>query len=116
MKIVLDGTEYQVLTDNNDTVADIVAAAPLRMRMVRYDGHEYYDTLPFTPRVSSPQTSRLLAGHIYYWAGGNSFVINFKDYDIAPYKSVHVGEFQDAATIADILRDAPDKISITIEK
>ena len=115
MKIQINGTDYVVQTEDNETVADIVAHLPLSMELVRYAGHEYYATLPFTPRESAAQTSKLGVGHVYYWGGGNAFVINFAEYDIAPYHSVHIGRIVDAGA-ADVLKNASGKVTVTVIK
>lgn len=115
MKIQINGTEYVVQTDDNETVADIVANAPVALELSRYAGHEYTATLPFAPRDSATHTSRLMSGHVYWWAMGNSFVINFADYDIAPYKNVHIGHITDTSVV-DLLQNAGGTISIRIIK
>jgi len=115
MKIQINGTDYIVQTDDNETVSDIIANAPVSLDLVRYANHEYTSTLSFTPRDSSTHTSHLLPGHVYWWGMGNAFVINFADSDIAPYKSVHIGQIADTAVI-DVLQTADDKISIKIIK
>ena len=115
MKIQINNTDYTVTTDNNKTTSDIIANMPFDLNVSLYDNHEYYATLPFTPRTDGNQTSHLLAGHIYYWAGGNSFVINFADFDISPYSSVHIGEIVDKSAI-DAMRNIGDKIDIKVIK
>ena len=115
MKIQINDKIYNVQTEDNDTVADIVAALPLTMDFTRYAGHEYFSDLTFRPRAGGVQTSELMAGHLYYWGGGNAFVINFADYDIAPYHSVHLGRILDADAV-EVLRNAPDKVSIKVLK
>jgi hypothetical protein len=52
--------------------------------------------LILTPAEASQTTTKLKAGHLYYWPGGNAFVVNFKDFDTFPYKEVHVGKITDA--------------------
>ena len=115
MKIQINGTEYLVQTDDNETVGDIMANAPVVLDLSRYAGHEYTAALPFSPRDSGTHTSHLLPGHVYWWGMGNSFVINFADYDIAPYKNVHIGRITDA-TVTDVLQNAGDTISIKVIK
>ena len=115
MKIQIDGSDYIVQTEDNETVADIVAQLPLSLELVRYAGHEYYATLPFTPRESANQTSKLGAGYLYYWGGGNAFVVNFADYDIAPYHSVLIGRITDVSAV-DILRNAANNVPVMIVK
>ncbi|MBR1777324.1 MAG: hypothetical protein IJ752_01910 [Alphaproteobacteria bacterium] len=112
MKIVLDGKAFNVMLDNNGTTEDILKHLPLTLDMVQYAGHEYYASLPFTPFFDRERTSHILAGHIYYWDGWNAFVINYIDYDIAPYKVVHIGEIADKSVI-DVLRQA-ENVSVKV--
>lgn len=82
MKITINGTPYEVLLDENVTVADIVGHLPLELEMERYADHEYYAELPFTPAFDEERTSQIKAGHVYYWDGWNALVVNYIDWDI----------------------------------
>lgn len=113
MNIMMDGTVYEVKLDDNKTTRDIVENMPLELSMVRYAGHEYYSELPFTPEFDSNRTSNIKAGHVYYWDGWNAFVINYEDYDISPYKVVHIGEITDTG-VSQYLGSAEDTISISV--
>lgn len=114
IKITIDGTAYEVNLFDNVTKDEILEMLPLDLTLTRYAGHEYYAELPKKPDMDSNTTSHILAGHIYYWDGWNAFVINFEDYDITPYKVVHIGEITDEKVI-DYLTDAKDKISVKVE-
>lgn len=111
MNITLDGQNYSVSLDNNETFKDIMNHLPLDLSMVRYAEHEYYAELPYKPVFDENRTSDIKAGHVYYWDGWNAFVINYVDYDIAPYKVVHIGEITDKS-IVDVLMNADEHISI----
>ena len=113
MKILFNGTEYDVVLEKNVTSDEIVEKLPLSLTLVRYAGHEYYSELPFTPAFSDETTSNIKAGHIYYWGGWNAFVINFEDYDISPYKVVHIGEIK-SEDISDILENSGEKIDVGV--
>lgn len=115
MNITIGDTTYEVRLDDNETTRDIIGNMPLQMSMVRYAGHEYYSELPFTPAFDSSRTSNIKAGHVYYWDGWNAFVINYEDYDISPYKVVHIGEITDAG-VSHYLSGAEDTISISVTK
>lgn len=114
MKIMIDGTAYEVNLFDSVTKDEIHEMLPLDLTLTRYAGHEYYAELPKKPTMDSNTTSHILAGHIYYWDGWNAFVINFEDYDIAPYKVVHIGEITDEKVI-DYLANAKDEISVKVE-
>ena len=113
MKILFNGTEYDVVLEKNVTSDEIVEKLPLSLTLVRYAGHKYYSELPFTPAFSDETTSNIKAGHIYYWDGWNAFVINFEDYDISPYKVVHIGEIG-SEDISYILENSGEKIDVGV--
>lgn len=115
MKIIFDGKDYDVILDNNPTVEDIMEKVPIRLSLVRYAGHEYYDELHFRPIQGEEKTSTVLAGHIYYWDGWNAFVINFEDTDISPYKVVHIGEITDKSIIG-LLEKSGRNIDIVVKE
>ncbi len=104
---------HSAALDDNETVKDIISQMPLDLSMVQYAGHEYYAELPFTPVFDETRTSEIKAGHVYYWDGWNAFVINYIDYDISPYKVVHIGEITDSSVV-DVLTNAEEQITIQI--
>ena len=114
MKVIINNKEYEVILDENDTTKDILANMPLDLTLQRYAGHEYYSSLSFTPKFDTNRTSNIKAGHIYYWDGWNAFVINYEDYDISPYKVVHIGEIKDKS-IVDYLKSADNEINVKVE-
>lgn len=113
MNILIGDTTYRVQLDDNETTRDIVENMPFDLSMVKYAGHEYYAELPFTPSFDQTRTSEVKAGHLYYWDGWNAFVINYVDYDIAPYKVVHIGEIKDAE-ISSYLQNTDENITIKV--
>lgn len=115
VKIYIDNHEYEVLLDDNKTASDIFENISDTISLERYAEHEYTTRLEFEPFEYNEQTSNLIAGHIYYWAMGNAFVINYADTNIAPYVSVHVGEFVDKS-VCDVLKNTDDNIEIKITK
>lgn len=114
MKIEIDNQEYDIELISSDTLIAILDLCPLDLELTKYAGHEYYADLSSSIKTSENTTSNLLAGHIYYWDGGNSFVINYENYDISPYKSVHLGEIKDKMII-EYLKNASNKINIRLE-
>lgn len=113
MYIELNDKKYDVILDNNKTTSEILKNTPIKLSMSKYANHEYYSELPFTPTFDENRTSQIKAGHIYYWDGWNAFVINYEDYDISPYKVVHIGEIVDKSII-DILSNNNDNIDIIV--
>lgn len=113
MKVQINEMGYEVKLDNNETVKDIINNLPLNLELSRYAEHEYYSELPFTPTFDEDRTSNIKAGHIYYWDGWNAFVINYKDYDISPYKVVHIGEIL-SDNISEILNKSDNTINVIV--
>ena len=115
VKIYIDNKEYEVLLDDNKTASDIFENISDTISLKKYAEHEYTVRLDFEPYEESEQTPNLIAGHIYYWAPGNAFVINYADTNIAPYISVHVGEFVDKS-VCDVLQNSEKEITINIKQ
>ncbi len=115
MKIEINKIVYEVKLDRNKTVSDILKNMPLSLSVTRYAGHEYYAALPFTPAFDENRTSKIKAGHVYYWDGWNAFVINYIDWDIAPYKVVHIGKITDSR-VSDMLAKANETFLIDVKK
>ncbi len=117
MSVTIKGKKYGVKLDKNTTVNSLLKMLPLNLSMEEFDEHEYYSELSGKPSVASKKTSKktskIKAGHIYYWDGWNAFVINYEDTDISPYKVVHVGEIKDKSVI-DVLEKSEDKISVKV--
>lgn len=114
MKIIMDGKTYSVLPDANITFNEISQKLPLELSMKNFGKHEFWAELPFKPEFAMERTSKILEGHIYYWDGWNAFVINYIDWDIAPYSVVHLGKIEDKS-ICDTLKDKSDGFKIRVE-
>lgn len=114
MKVIINDKSYEVELFDSVTKNEIINMLPLELTLQRYAGHEYYSELPTKPTMDENTTSNIFAGHIYYWDGWNAFVINYEDYDITPYKVVHIGEIKDKS-IVDYLRKADKNVKIKLE-
>lgn len=113
MNIKINNINYDVELDHNLTTNDILKNLPLELHLSRYANHEYYSELPFKPNFDKTRTSKIKAGHLYYWDGWNAFVINYEDYDITPYKVVHIGKILDT-NIIDILKNSNEEITVEV--
>ncbi len=114
LNLTIDGKQYQAKLFDSTTRNDIEKMLPLELTLTRYAGHEYYSELPSTPDMDKNTTSNILAGHIYYWDGWNAFVINYEDYDISPYKVVHIGEITDKSVVEQ-LKNANNEITVKVK-
>lgn len=109
------GREYALTAENESAAREIFSRLPESFTVKQYAGHEYFAELPFRPDITGKATSKLKAGHIYYWGGGNAFVLNYEDCDIAPYSSLHIGAFDDAESICEYLRNAERNITVSVK-
>ena len=114
--ITTGGKEFSAVPDDNVTAREIFSHLPLSLELGRYADHEYSGALNFKPEFAPERTSHILAGHLYYWDGWNVFVINYEDYNISPYKVVHIGTVNDASGICEYLRGAEDKITVEVKE
>ncbi len=113
VEVSFGGETYAATLETNETARAIAARLPLELTMKRFGGHEFYAELPFRPPLAAERTSKILAGHVYYWDGWNAFVINYIDCDIAPYRVVRVGEIADPS-IREALAKAADTITARV--
>ena len=100
---------------NNITAQEIFKNIPLNLEMKRYAEHEYFSELSFRPKFAEERTSHIKAGNIYYWDGWNAFVINYEDYDISPYKVVHIGTVDKAEELCNYLRSAGENVNVSVD-
>ena len=115
MNIKIEDKIYEVKLIDGSTKDDIVSMLPIDIKLSKFDNHEYSGSLPNKPRIDNNKTSDIYEGHIYYWDGWNSFVINYEDLNISPYKVIHIGEVIDKS-IVDYLKNCEDEISVRLEK
>ncbi len=115
MNIIIADREYETILLPGITEREIENMLPLDLQLERYAEHEYSGPLPSKPIMDRNVTSKVEAGHIYYWDGWNAFVINYKDLDISPYKVVHIGEVKDKSII-EFLNNTNKTINIRLEK
>jgi hypothetical protein len=111
--LVINNKEYKVLLESNATARDIAAKLPLKLTLNRFRNHEFYTNLPFNPSDASATTTQLKAGHLYYWPGGNAFVVTYKEFDTYPYREVHLGEITDPS-VSELLENCGDSVSVEI--
>jgi len=93
IKLTIDGQEYTATLNDNRTVEDILNMLPMELTLKRYDGHEYYSSLPEKPSIKGvPMTSVAHAGGIYYYDRWAAFTVLYRDAHIAPFEVVHIGD------------------------
>jgi len=58
--------------------------------------------------------TRMLPGHLYYFASGNDLSFNYKDIDIAPHSVILLGQFDDLASSTAKLLAESATLDITV--
>lgn len=113
MKILYNGKEYRVSTEDNQLTAALGELLPLKLRMTRSDEHEYYAALPKNVSADGAKsTSHVKAGWLYYFKEWNAFALNFREKEIAPYSVYVIGKAQGG--IENILAGSGANIEIEI--
>ena len=115
MKIVLNGKEYTVSTETSTTLHDIEKTLPLTLHMRRNHDVEFVGELPSKPLNDGRRISKIEPNGIYYYEGWNVFCLNYRSGDISPYDITYLGTADDPS-LAQVLKQAPDHIEVTIDK
>ena len=114
MKVTINGQEYHVKVNNDPMVAQILAMCPMTLEVSRSGDHEYYGRLPQKADDSnSHQTSEAHKNELMYFGGWNCLSLLFEDVNVAPYKLVKLGEFEE--DITDLLKSSLAEITVRIE-
>ncbi len=114
MKVTINGQEYHVKVNNDPMVAQILAMCPMTLEVSRSGDHEYYGRLPQKANDSkSSQTSEAHKNELMYFGGWNCLSLLFEDVNVAPYKLVKLGEFEE--DITDLLKSSLAEITVRIE-
>ena len=114
MKVTINGQEYHVKVNNDPMVAQILAMCPMTLEVSRSGDHEYYGRLPQKADDSkSHQTSEAHKNELMYFGGWNCLSLLFEDVNVAPYKLVKLGEFEE--DITGLLKASSAKITVRIE-
>lgn len=114
MKVTINGQEYHVKVNNDPMVAQILAMCPMTLEVSRSGDLEYYGRLPQKANDSkSSQTSEAHKNELMYFGGWNCLSLLFEDVNVAPYKLVKLGEFEE--DITDLLKSSLAEITVRIE-
>ena len=86
----------------------------MTLEVSRNGDHEYYGRLPQKADDSkSRQTSEAHKNELMYFGGWNCLSLLFEDVNVAPYKLVKLGEFEE--DITDLLKSSPAEITVRIK-
>ena len=80
MKITIDGKEYAINLENNDTVKSLVSKLPQEFKMNELNGNEKYVNLDYTLPTDSYNPGRINAGDVTLY-GNDCLVIFYKSFD-----------------------------------
>ena len=114
LKVTISGQVFHVKPVDDPMVAQIVAMCPMELEVSRSGNHEYYGRLPKKADDSkSRQISEANKNELMYFGGWNCLSLLFDDVNVAPYKLVKLGDFEE--DVASLLRKSAGSISIIIE-
>lgn len=114
LKVTISGQVFHVKPVDDPMMAQVAAMCPLELEISRSGNHEYYGRLPKKADESkSRQTAIAHKNELMYFGGWNCLSLLFDDVNVAPYKLVKIGDFEE--DVASILKDSGDSISIKIE-
>ena len=114
LKVTISEQVFHVKPVDDSMVAQVAAMCPLELEISRSGNHEYYGRLPKKAVESkSRQTAIAHKNELMYFGGWNCLSLLFDDVNVAPYKLLKIGDFEE--DVASILKDSGDSISIKIE-
>ena len=114
LKVTISEQVFHVKPVDESMVAQVVAMCPMEIEVSRSGNHEYYGRLPMKADDSkSRQTSKAHKNELMYFGGWNCLSLLFEDVNVAPYKLVKLGNFEEDISL--FLKDSGGSLSIKIE-
>lgn len=114
LKVIISRQTFHVKTCNDPMVEQIVDMCPMELTFSRSGNHEYYSRLPQRANDgNSEQTSEAHQNELMYFGGWNCLSLLFDSVNVAPYKLVKLGDFEEDA--ASLLKKSADSIKVKIE-
>lgn len=99
MKVIINGNEYIVKLENNETVRSLINLLPLEFTMNELNGNEKYVYLNNTLPTDSYNPGRINAGDIMLF-GDNCLVIFYKSFN-TPYSYTKIGHIENLPDLGD---------------
>ena len=113
-KITIDDNEFHANMLDYDLVNQIAEMCPFESNFKSFHGHEYFTKLPSpADDEGCPLTDKLHANKLYYHKKWNALFITFKDEEVANYKIVHIGDFEEDAS--EYLKDCGRNVHVICE-
>lgn len=114
LMIALNGQQYEASLSDNEAVRQLAAQLPLDTVFKRSGDHEFFSRLTRGIDVRElKNTSNIQRNGIYYFDGWNALSFVYKDMNIAPYRVVLLGAFED--DICGTLENAKSEIPVRLE-
>ena len=114
LKVTISGQVFHVQTVDDPLVSQVAAMCPMELEASRSGNHEYYSRLPKKVDDSkSRKTSDAHKNELMYFGGWNCLSLLFDDVNVAPYKLVKLGDFEE--DVASVLRESAGKIKVKVE-
>ncbi len=97
MKVIIDGKEYIVNLEDNETVNQLIKMLPLELNMNELNGNEKYVYLDKTLPTNSFNPRKINAGDLMLF-GNNCLVIFYKSFDTS-YSYTKIGHIDNIPDI-----------------
>ena len=107
MKILIDGNEYIVNLENNETARKFVDMLPQELNMSELNGNEKYVYLDVTLPTNAYNPKRISAGDVMLF-GNNCLVIFYKSFDTS-YSYTKIGHIDNLPDLGN------DSVSVKFE-
>lgn len=108
VKAVINGTEYTINLENNETVKSFVNMLPKELEMKELNGNEKYVDLDSSLPTDSSNPKHIIAGDVYLYQD-NCLVIFYKSFDTT-YSYTKIGHIDNLPDLGN------DSISVKFEK
>ena len=89
MNAIIDGKEYTIDLEDNDTVKDFVSILPKEFTMSELNGNEYYVYMDTSLKSNPERVEKIYAGDVMLYED-NCIVIFYKSFD-TKYKYTKIG-------------------------
>lgn len=99
----INGKEYNVVFENNQTVNELLSYFPLTLSMSELNGNEYYEYLDFNLKTNSESVKKINAGDVMLY-GDNCLVIFYKSFNTS-YSYTKIGHINNIENLQEDLKE-----------
>lgn len=99
----INGKEYNIVFENNQTVNELLSHFPLTLSMSELNGNEYYEYLDFNLKTNSESVKKIKAGDVMLY-GDNCLVIFYKSFNTS-YSYTKIGHINNIENLQKDLKE-----------